>query len=382
MADLKIASMNVRGIGNNNKRRETFNWLRNKQQSIIFLQEVHCMESTIDTWRSEWGYKALFSCLSSSSAGVCILFNNNFKFDILKTFADPSGRYIVYDIKTDEKLFTLANIYAPNEDDPTFFKQVFDHLHDFACKEIILGGDFNLVLDVKEDKKGGLPRTLQNTLKIINQNCEELNLTDTWRMLNAGKHRYTWHWKKPEIQCRLDFFLISSDLICDISLADIASGYKTDHSMILLKVALHHNPSGRGFWKLNTSLLKEEEYLNLIKTTIYQTKSEYQSDSAVNLALFWDMIKMKVRDKSISYATAKKHKTKLLEEILFKEISILEKELDENTGLSDTQKSLLQTSLDNLKNEMEEIIEYRTKGAVLWSRTRWYNEGEKTQNTF
>ena len=32
MAELKIASMNVRGIGNNNKRREAFNCLRNKQQ--------------------------------------------------------------------------------------------------------------------------------------------------------------------------------------------------------------------------------------------------------------------------------------------------------------------------------------------------------------
>ena len=94
---------------------ETFNWLRNKQQSIIFLQEVHCTEATIDTWRSEWGYKALFSCLSSSSAGVCILFNNNFKFDILKTFWDPSGRYAVHvcDIKTDEKLFTFANMTRP-----------------------------------------------------------------------------------------------------------------------------------------------------------------------------------------------------------------------------------------------------------------------------
>ena len=135
------------------------------------------------------------------------------------------------------------------------------------------------MLDVKEDKKGGLPRTYQNALKIINQNCEELNLTDIWRTLNADKHRYTWRRKKPEIQCRLDFFLISSDLICDINLADIVPGYKTDHSMILLKIALHYNPRGRGFWKLNTSLLKEEEYLNLIKATIYQTKSEYQPDN-------------------------------------------------------------------------------------------------------
>lgn len=91
-----------------------------------------------------------------------------------------------------EKLFTLANIYATNEDDPTFFKQVFDHLHDFTCEEIILGGDFNLVLDVKEDKKRGLLRTYQNALIIINQNCKELNLNDIWRMLNTDKDRYTW----------------------------------------------------------------------------------------------------------------------------------------------------------------------------------------------
>ena len=89
-------------------------------------------------------------------------------------------------------------------------------------------------------------------------------------------------------------------------------------------------------------------YFNLIKKTIYQTKSAYQSDSAVNLALLWDMIKMKVREKSISYATAESHKTKFCEDILFKEISRLEKELDENTGLNYTQKSLLQSSLDNL----------------------------------
>ena len=244
----------------------------------------------------------------------------------MKTFSDPNRRYIVCDIRTDEKLFTLANIYAPNEDDPTFLKQFFYHLH-FVCEEIILGGDFNLVLDFKEDKKGGLPRTYQNALKIIQQNCEELNLIDIWRTMNVDKHRYTWRRKKPEIQCRVDFFLISSDLICDINLADIVPGYKTDHSMILLKKALHHNPRGRGFWKLNTSLLKEEEYLNLIKTTIYQTKNEYQSDNSVNPALLWDMIKMKVREKSIVYATAKNYKTKSCEDTLYKEMSGLEKEL-------------------------------------------------------
>ena len=65
-----------------------------------------------------------------------------------------------------------------------------------------------------------------------------------------------------------------------------------------------------------------------------------------------------------------------------KKYQVLEKELDEITDLSDTQKSLLQSSLDSLKNKVEEIIEYRTKGALLWPRTWWYNEGEKNTKYF
>ena len=122
--------------------------------------------------------------------------------------------------------------------------------------------------------------------------------------------------------------------------------------------------------------------MNLIKATIYHTKSEYQSDNSVNPALLWDMIKMKVREKSTAYAAAKNYKTKSREDILYKEISGLEKELDENNALSDTQKSLLQSKRDNLRSEMEEIIEYRTRGAMLRSRTRWHNEGQKNTKYF
>ena len=121
MCELKIASLNVRGIGNTNKRRETFNWLRTKQLSIYFLQETHSTENKADQWRAEWGYRALFSSHSSNSAGVCILFNNNFNLEIHKVFLDPSGRFIICDIKADQKLLTLANVYAPNVDDPIFF---------------------------------------------------------------------------------------------------------------------------------------------------------------------------------------------------------------------------------------------------------------------
>ena len=117
--DLRIASLNVRGLGNNAKRKEVFNWLRAKKQSIYMLQEVHCSEDTTDTWTCEWGYKALFSCCSSNKVGVGILFNNNFNFQIHMVFSDPNGRFIICDIVADRMRLT-SDIYAPNENDPNF----------------------------------------------------------------------------------------------------------------------------------------------------------------------------------------------------------------------------------------------------------------------
>ena len=206
--DLKIASFNVRGIGNNTKRREVFNWLRSKKFSIYMLQEVHCSENTADLWACEWGYKTLFGCCSSNKAGVSILFNNNFNLQILKVFSDPNGRFIICDIEANSKPLTLANIYAPNEDDPNFFHAFFDHLSSFHCEEIIIAGDFNLVLDLNKDKKGGLAKTHKNALKVVQDLSESFELSDAWRILNPEATRYTWRQRQPATSTAdLIFFL-------------------------------------------------------------------------------------------------------------------------------------------------------------------------------
>lgn len=128
----------------------------------------------------------------------------------------------------------MANTYAPNEDDPDFFSEFFSNLSSFICEDIILGGDFNLVLDLLKDKKGGLPRTHKNVSKVVQDFCENLDLSDIWRTLNLEARRYTWHQRQPNIHCRLDFFLVSQLSICNITQADIIPGFKTDHSWLLL----------------------------------------------------------------------------------------------------------------------------------------------------
>ena len=103
--DLRMGSINTRGLGDGLKRREIFNWLKRKNMSVHFIQEAHCAEDSIHDWRAEWGYQALFSCCSSNKAGVAILFNNNFSFQLSKAYIDPKGRFIICDLTTNVHLF-------------------------------------------------------------------------------------------------------------------------------------------------------------------------------------------------------------------------------------------------------------------------------------
>ena len=205
------------------------------------------------------------------------------------------GRFLICDIRTNGIYLTIANLYAPNDDSKSFFTNCFDHLRDFKGDDVIIGEDFNLVLDVEKDKKGGLAKTHKQSASVVHDALTEFDLVDIWRTFNPDGRRYTWRRKTPKIHCQLDFFLVRQSIATITQTIDIVPGYKTDHSMIALIISLHSNQRGNGFWKLNTSLLSDEDYVKLIKSTIHQTKTCYVNDSTVSPALLWEMIKLKVR---------------------------------------------------------------------------------------
>jgi len=70
----------------------------------------------------------------------------------------------------------------------------------------MIGGDFNLVLDIAKDKTIGLARTHQNSLEVINAFHENEDLVDVWRVLNPDSAKSTRWQKRPEVHYRLDFF--------------------------------------------------------------------------------------------------------------------------------------------------------------------------------
>ena len=58
-------------------------------------------------------------------------------------------------VEINDQQYNIFNIYGPNDDDAMFFNTLSDEMTQIHGENIIIGGDFNVVLDVKIDKEGG-----------------------------------------------------------------------------------------------------------------------------------------------------------------------------------------------------------------------------------
>ena len=114
-SNLKVISLNVRGIRNQNKRRAIFCYLKQQKATIFCLQETYSQPDDEKIWSAEWGGKILFCHGTVHSKGVCILLNPNciFNLDVIQT--NHQGRILIAKLKICEEIFFIVNIYAPTD---------------------------------------------------------------------------------------------------------------------------------------------------------------------------------------------------------------------------------------------------------------------------
>lgn len=339
---------------------------------------------------SEWGYQGFFSSHLSNARGVGILFNNNFEFKVKKVHRGDVGNSIIVLVEIGQEDFLFVNVYGPNRDNPEFYNNLREKIKQFTVSNIIIGGDFNLVLDPSRDYHNYKNINNPRAKETIDNMITDLDLNDIWRDMNPDCNRYTWRRSTPFQQARLDFFLISDNVVSIVDYTDIECGYRTDHSMILLRLKLNGNNNCKSFWKFNSSLLKDKLYLDEINDEISNIKKEYAastyeretidtiplSDIQLSISddLFLDFLLMKIRTKTISYATIKKRKTNEEESKLEEDLKQLEKK---NSKTDDDIKSI-----DSKKEQLRVIREKRIEGVILRSRARWVAEGEKVNSYF
>ena len=187
---LSIISQNVRGLQDKAKRMQFFHYMKQTEYDIIFLQETHSSVLEESEWSRQWGGQILFSHGTTNLKGAAIIFSNKLNYTINSVERDVDGRYLIVDLQTKGMDLCLCNMYAPNDDTPAFFEGIFSAVDQKECADRIIGGDFNLVLNVEKDRL----RSTHNTHKaaaFVN-NMITQGYVDIWQILKPDMKQYSW----------------------------------------------------------------------------------------------------------------------------------------------------------------------------------------------
>ncbi len=130
-------------------------------------------------------YKLIaFSCAQNKTKGVLILVNRKLNLTIEHLGSDEKGRFVFIRCKIYNNRLALVSIYGPNETDSAFLTQIFKTLLEEIDCPLVVGGDFNAVINPALDKSQS-DTTANPSSKLLNKFITELNLIDLLRIQNT-----------------------------------------------------------------------------------------------------------------------------------------------------------------------------------------------------
>ena len=375
---LHFISLNAQGLRDSSKRSRLMQWMSHQNVKIIYLQETHFSEEIklkIDTEFSSW--QCYHSFGNSRSRGVSIFLHNSLNAKMSCVVQDNDGRYLLLNILINQDNITMVNIYAHNDDKlrDNFFKSLLYLVKEKSSGTVIIGGDFNEVLNVVD--RIPQPNRFKYS-KSLAKLISDLNLNDVWRTKNINTSQFTWRRKNSFERSRIDYWLLNEDIIPSISSCDIRPALiqYTDHLAISLKLCLKNN-RGTGTWKFNNSLLDDETFtknLNLFIDTFNNNLQYMDADPQI----VWEILKIEIKEFTLKHSKQKAKARNSYLSSLEKEISILQTE----TNVDKNMTQYTQERLIFLEKEIENIYSYKAKGAMIRSRIQIIEEGEKCTNFF
>ena len=383
MASLKVVSFNARGLGNELKRKKTFRFLKTKKAQFYFIQETHCVQNKEFIWQSQWGNKCFFANGTSNTTGVAILCSGKYG-SIEQVQRDINGRFIIIKVKINDHSVALVNLYAPNEDSQEFFEQIFNCVENLNATKVVIGGDFNVVINPEKDRNKNViynSRAREFLLSKVSDNTEEIDgneYLDIWRIKNPSEKKFTWskfdRRRNEFMWSRIDLFLISGNVLNQVEECEIQPSFNSDHSVITLKINLDSRKRGPGVWRMNSKHLQDEEFCNLIKGVIRNTDFSF---SHLPIDELWDLTKFEVTRYMKDYARLQASKERNYKFTLYKILQDTQTELIESPHQRE-----LTNNLSNVKAELNAIIEEETKKAAFRCRAKFLAEGEKNSAYF
>eukprot|EP00253_Pinus_taeda_P014197 PITA_14197 len=260
-----LVSWNCRGVGSPLKLKAIKDLLKQEQPDLLLIQETKI--SAQDFQQQSQNFKT-FTRVSigseGASGGIGKIWNKN-KWEI--TNSQFCNWWVRTDLKNkgSQEIYYIYNIYAPNHhrDKGHCWETISSDLQSVKNRNIILGGDLNLIRNV-EEKLGGNYHA-DPSRDMLESIIQLHNLMDI--PLSNGK--YTWSNKRTglsNIKERLDMFLLQEGIAASFQSikSHLIHASTFDHKPVILNLDKGRNLGPLPF-KYNKIWDLQEDFRTLIK---------------------------------------------------------------------------------------------------------------------
>lgn len=151
MVSLNFLTLNVRGLNSPVKRLKCLEYLKHKNVDIAFVQETHLKSVDINRFQNKIYKVGAFSSAPNKTKGVLILVRRKLNLTLRASSSDSEGRFCYVTVMLNRSKICLASEYTPNILNIDFFNAIKSTLLGFSDAILILGGDFNLLVDPEMD---------------------------------------------------------------------------------------------------------------------------------------------------------------------------------------------------------------------------------------
>ena len=236
-------------------------------------------------------------------------------------------------------------------------------------------GDFNSVMDPCRDRRNAGGQSVTDTPDVLASLFRDLSCVDVWRSCHPTQQAFTWLRSDGTFASRIDLVGCPVSWLPSVSSCEILPCPFSDHSAVALSLSSIPDavPRGPGFWKLNTSILKEPDFVSEIST--FWSAWRDSRDSFSSLLDWWDLGKVRIRSLSIDYCRRRSVKKKERFNLLSQRVAGLKSLVDQGhvSALSDYKVAL---------SDLQEFSLDEARGAQVRSRARWVEEGESSTAYF
>ena len=235
----------------------------------------------------------------------------------------------------------------------------------------MLAGDFNQVIDGALDRSRFSRTVIPKDRAAIHTLMKDNGLMDVWRVVNPNKREYSFYSHCHKSYSRIDFILISQNLINAVIDSNVNTISLSDHAPVELCIKIYPERLRRGRWRMNTSMLQDEVFHNELAEDL-SSFFEINIGSTDNMAMVWEASKAYIRGKIIAQTSKRKKEHINTVKELEAELVIMERKLAEHYTDS------LFNDICKCKFKIHEIFNKKAEYALFRLKTTFYEAGEKT----